>query len=172
MVPQVPGPLRSPQVFRDHASKAQEADSGCEDHNTEMPHFLTARYTPYGIETITPRIISGIIMDPSYKITTVVVQLGYAAECPCLFAPEQVVRPRWPLGQLFGSLQGHRFDEAGFDLLVLHPGTSLLQRPPCREIPLFTTRCRTRLAGMRSSRMSTEDRRPTVVTLLSVLICE
>jgi hypothetical protein len=33
------------------------------------------------------------------------------------------------LGQLLGTLQEHRFDEAGFDFLVLHPGTSLLQRP-------------------------------------------
>ena len=40
MVRQVPGPLRSPEAFRDHASKAQEADSGCEEPQDGNAAFL------------------------------------------------------------------------------------------------------------------------------------
>jgi hypothetical protein len=58
----------------------------------------------YGIATITPRIVSGIMRDPSYKIATIVVQpRNCAAERPCLFGPEP--QGYKPARNIFGNLR-------------------------------------------------------------------
>jgi len=75
------------------------------NHKTEMSHFLIARYTPYGIAAITPRITSWIMMDSSYKISTILVQpWNYAADLPCPSAlSPQGIEPAW---NIFGDLRG------------------------------------------------------------------